>query len=69
MEALSALSTAVTISLNQYLKQFLVPMAKRLTDPVFRDNITKTLQTVENNGGREATAVIKNKIPTYNSTC
>ena len=67
LEALSALSTSVTVSLNQYLKQFLVPLSKRLNDPSIRDKITKTLQTVETNGGRDATAVIKSKIPTYNS--
>ena len=67
LEALSALSTSVAVSLNQYLKQFLVPLSKRLNDPSLRDKITKTLQTVETNGGRDATAVIKSKIPTYNS--
>lgn len=67
MDAVSALSVAVGQSLNQYLKQLLVPLAKRLPDTAFRDNVTRVLQTVETNGGKEATVVIKAKIPTYNS--
>ena len=67
LEALSALSSAVKQSLNQHLKQFLVPLSKRLSDTVFRDDVLKLLQTVETNGGKDATAVIKAKIPTYNS--
>lgn len=67
MDALASLSTAVQQYLNQYLKQFLVPLSKRLTDTALRDDITKVLQTIETNGGKDATAVIKSKIPTYNS--
>jgi len=67
LEVLAALSAAVAQSLNQHLKQFLVPMSKRLNDSAFRDHIIKVLQTTEINGGREATAIIKFKIPTYNS--
>lgn len=67
LEALATLSEAVRGSLNQYLKQFMVPLAKRLSETNFRDTVNKALQTVETNGGREATQIIKLKIPTYNS--
>ncbi|XP_067948616.1 PACRG-like protein [Watersipora subatra] len=67
LDALAALSAAVRESLNQHLKQFLVPLSKRLLDTQFRDNIIKVLQAIETNGGKEATGVIKSKIPTYNS--
>lgn len=67
LDALTALSETVTTSLNQYVKQFMVPLSKRLRDTTYRDQIVKTLNTLETNGGKEATIVIKSKIPTYNS--
>lgn len=65
--ALVQLSETVEKSLNPYLKTLLMALAKRLSAKKHKERVTNTLQALETNGGQEALAIIKLKIPTYGS--
>lgn len=65
--ALVQLSETVGKSLNPYLKTLLMALAKRLSAKKHKERVTNTLQALEMNGGQEALAIIKLKIPTYGS--
>ncbi|XP_033756003.1 PACRG-like protein [Pecten maximus] len=67
LDALLQLSDVVGPSLNQHLKLLMVPVAKRMMEKKHRDKITEVLQTLEQNGGKEALPSIKSKVPTYSS--
>ncbi|XP_069140020.1 PACRG-like protein [Argopecten irradians] len=67
LDAVLQLSDVVGPSLNQHLKLLMVPIAKRMMEKKFRDKITEILQTLEQNGGKEALPSIKSKVPTYSS--
>lgn len=65
LDAMTQLSTLAGPHLNSQLKNLLVPVSKRMMDKKFRDKITTALQSLEQNGGKEALPIIKSKVPTY----
>eukprot|EP00164_Ancoracysta_twista_P004498 GFYU01006064.1.p1 GENE.GFYU01006064.1~~GFYU01006064.1.p1 ORF type:complete len:288 (-),score=65.29 GFYU01006064.1:321-1184(-) len=67
LEAIRNLSAAVGPALNEYLSLLLVQISKKAFDKAHRDNVTETLQQLEENGGDEALTTIKSKVPTYTS--
>ncbi|OWF43867.1 PACRG-like protein [Mizuhopecten yessoensis] len=67
LDALLQLSEVAGPLLNQHLKLLIVPIAKRMMEKKHRDRITEALQTLEQNGGKEALPSIKSKVPTYSS--
>ncbi|XP_065828034.1 PACRG-like protein [Oscarella lobularis] len=67
LTALCQLSDSVRESLNPHLKSLLSPISKRMLEKDMRDCVASTLQQLEVNGGKDALAVIKLKIPTYSS--
>lgn len=69
LAALRQLSAAVGPALNPHLKALLGQLARKALDPKLRDDVTLTLQQLEENGGPEAFAVIKSKVPTYTTVC
>ena len=62
-----ALSSATGPALTEYLPNLLVPLSGRMLKAKWRDSVTSALQTLEQNGGPDAGAAIKKKIPTYTS--
>ncbi|ELU09422.1 hypothetical protein CAPTEDRAFT_156789 [Capitella teleta] len=67
LDALLHLSSAVGTSLNSYLKMLLPSLSKRVLDKKYREKITEVLHHLEQNGGKDSSALIKAKIPTYMS--
>lgn len=67
VDALLQLSDVAGTALNPHLKLLMVPVAKRMMEKKFRDKITEALQTLEQNGGKDALPMIKSKVPTYSS--
>ncbi|NWU76923.1 PACRL protein, partial [Onychorhynchus coronatus] len=65
LDALVQLSAVVGPSLNDHLKHLLTNLSRRLMDKKFREEVTVTLQKLEQYGGKAAVAIIKSKIPTY----
>ncbi|XP_078587693.1 PACRG-like protein [Branchiostoma floridae x Branchiostoma japonicum] len=65
LAGLTCLSTAVGPALNQHLKSLLSYLSKRMMEKKYRDDVTKTLQHLEQNGGKECLSMIKSKVPTY----
>lgn len=61
------LSEIVGERLNPYLPNLLVQLNKRLMESALREDVTATLQTLEEAGGDVALKTIKSKIPTYGS--
>eukprot|EP01137_Pigoraptor_chileana_P037050 Opistho-2@33567 len=69
LEALAQTSNTVGGELTPHLKVLLPPLSKQLMDKTNRDRVTDVLNSLEGNGGREALAVIKSKVPTYQALC
>jgi len=67
LSSLLLLSNVVGSALNPSLKFLLVPLSKRLAQKHIKDKIVQGLQTLESNGGSQAVAMIKQKIPAYAS--
>lgn len=65
LDAVTQLSNLTGPHMNPHLKNLLVPVSKRMMDKKFRDKITTALQTLEQNGGKDALPIIKSKVPTY----
>lgn len=63
------LSAAVGPALNPHLKGLLGQIGRKALDRKLKDDVTLTLQTIEENGGPAAFAVIKGKVPTYTTIC
>lgn len=59
------LSLAVGPALNPFLKGLMGQLGRKALDPKLRDDVTETLQTLEEQGGPAAFAIIKSKVPTY----
>eukprot|EP00112_Aurelia_sp_Birch-Aquarium-sp1_P012917 Seg2721.2 transcript_id=Seg2721.2/GoldUCD/mRNA.D3Y31 product="PACRG-like protein" protein_id=Seg2721.2/GoldUCD/D3Y31 len=67
LQALTQLSDVTGPALNPHLKFVLPQVSKRILDRNHKDKVISALQRLEYNGGRECLAVIKARIPTYNS--
>ncbi|CAH1782542.1 unnamed protein product [Owenia fusiformis] len=67
LDAVMQLSAVVGPALNTHLKVLLVPICKKLMDKKHRDKVTDLLHTLEQNGGKECTPILKSKAPTYMS--
>ncbi|CAF1646767.1 unnamed protein product [Adineta ricciae] len=65
LNALTQLSIVVKDELDKYLKTYLSILAKRMSNRKFRDMVTNSLNTFEENGGKDVLVIIKSKIPTY----
>ena len=64
---LPKLSAAVGTALTPHLKELVTSVARRAFKAKFRDAVQDTLQELEANGGEGAGAIIKKKVPTYQS--
>ena len=69
LDAVQQLSAAVGPALNGSLKELLIQIAKKAFVAKHRDKVWDTLMCLEENGGRDALAMIKLKVPTYNACC
>ncbi len=69
LAAVRQLSAAVGPALNGSLKELLIQIAKKAFVAKHRDAVWDTLMCLEQNGGRDALALIKLKVPTYNACC
>ena len=67
LSCLVALSTATGPALTEHLPGLLSPLSGRMLKAKWKDAVTSALQTLEQNGGPDATTAIKKKIPTYMS--
>ena len=67
LEAVRQVSAAVGTALTPYLKDLVTAVARRAFKAKFRDAVQDTLQELEANGGEGAGAIIKKKVPTYQS--
>jgi hypothetical protein len=67
LHAIKLLSIAVKGALNPHLPVLLIQINKKAFSPKFQEQITDTLQALEENGGPECMRVIKAKVPTYQS--
>jgi hypothetical protein len=65
LEAVRQLSATVGEALTQHLHALLVQINKKAFVGKFREPITATLSALEANGGPEALATIRSKVPTY----
>ncbi|XP_039607503.1 PACRG-like protein isoform X1 [Polypterus senegalus] len=65
LNGLVQLSEAVGPNLNDHLKHFLSCLSKRLMDKKYKEQVTITLQKLEQYGGKGSLAAIKSKVPTY----
>ena len=65
LEATRVTSSVAKDGLNPHLKALLMQISKRALKSKFRDDVTLTLQTLEENGGPPALKQIKAKVPTY----
>mmetsp|Transcript_4636 Transcript_4636/g.5237 ORF Transcript_4636/g.5237 Transcript_4636/m.5237 type:complete len:224 (-) Transcript_4636:1422-2093(-) len=67
LELLRILSETVGEELTGSVNPLLAPIGKKMTEKAYRDKAVETLNTVEEQGGPDALAIIKTKIPTYSS--
>lgn len=65
MEATRITSSVCKDALNTHLKALLMQISKKALKSKFKDDVTLTLQTLEENGGPPALKQIKAKVPTY----
>lgn len=61
------LSDAVAGEMNVYLPKLTQQIHRKLLSKQLRAEVEETLATLERNGGKEALAIIRSKIPTYAS--
>lgn len=67
LEATRILSEAVEGEMNVYLPKLTQQIHRKLLTKQLRAEVEETLATLERNGGKEALAIIRSKIPTYAS--
>ncbi|TYZ64081.1 hypothetical protein PybrP1_002683 [[Pythium] brassicae (nom. inval.)] len=67
LEATRVLSDAVEGEMNVYLPKLTQQIHRKLLSKQLRAEVEETLATLERNGGKEALAIIRSKIPTYAS--
>uniref|UniRef100_K3X1T5 PACRG-like protein n=1 Tax=Globisporangium ultimum (strain ATCC 200006 / CBS 805.95 / DAOM BR144) TaxID=431595 RepID=K3X1T5_GLOUD len=65
LEATRILSDAVENEMNVYLPKLTQQIHRKLLTKQLRAEVEDTLATLERNGGKEALAIIRSKIPTY----
>lgn len=65
LEATRILSDAVEGEMNVYLSKLTQQIHRKLLTKQLRGEVEDTLATLERNGGKEAFAIIRSKIPTY----
>lgn len=65
LEATRILSDAVEGEMNVYLPKLTQQIHRKLLTKQLRAEVEETLATLERNGGKEALAIIRSKIPTY----
>lgn len=65
LEATRILSDAVENEMNVYLPKLTQQIHRKLLTKQLRTEVEDTLATLERNGGKEALAIIRSKIPTY----
>eukprot|EP01060_Flectonema_neradi_P017856 TRINITY_DN246_c5_g2_i2.p1 TRINITY_DN246_c5_g2~~TRINITY_DN246_c5_g2_i2.p1 ORF type:complete len:231 (+),score=30.30 TRINITY_DN246_c5_g2_i2:43-693(+) len=65
IQAVRLVSSAAGPHLNKYLPNILQGVARHLSNKVHRETIESLLISLEENGGPEASKIIKAKIPTY----
>jgi hypothetical protein len=67
LQATVQLSNAVGPALNPHLKVLLTSVSKHMMNKKHREEITGSLQQLEQNGGKDCVPIIKSKVPTYTS--
>jgi hypothetical protein len=67
LQATVQLSNVVGPLLNPHLKVLLSSVSKHMMNKKYREEITGSLQQLEQNGGMECITIIKSKVPTYTS--
>ncbi|DAZ99392.1 TPA: hypothetical protein N0F65_005294 [Lagenidium giganteum] len=67
LEGTRLLSNVVEDELNVYLAKIMQQIHRKLLTKQFRTQVEETLSVLERNGGKEALAIIRSKIPTYTS--
>ncbi|XP_075257810.1 PACRG-like protein [Convolutriloba macropyga] len=65
LNSLETLSNVVHHALNIHLKGIMQQLAKKCNNRKLKERIMDVLQVLEQNGGKDALAAIKSKIPTY----
>lgn len=65
LDALDQLSPVVGAAINVYLKELLQPLNQKLANKEFSAKTEQVLRAFHQNGGDEALALIKTKIPTF----
>ncbi|TMW62033.1 hypothetical protein Poli38472_009526 [Pythium oligandrum] len=65
LEATRTLSDVVEEEMNTYLPKLTQQIHRKLLTKQLRQHVEETLATLERNGGKEALAIIRSKIPTY----
>jgi hypothetical protein len=65
LEALRQLSAAVGPALNPFLDHLVIQVNKKAFDAKLKEDVMTTLQVLDSNGGPDALAIIKSKVPTY----
>jgi len=65
LSTLGQLSAVVKAELDQHLHHFLTTLNRRLSEKKFREPVEELLQQLEQNGGKDVSKMIKQKIPTY----
>lgn len=69
LEATRLLSELVEGEMNIYLSKLTQQIHRKLLTKQLRADVEDTLAVLESNGGKEALAIIRSKIPTYVSIC
>ncbi|XP_028391157.1 PACRG-like protein [Dendronephthya gigantea] len=67
LDALVQLSSVVGKELNPHLKSLMAMISRKIMEKNNKEKITHALQEMENHCGHACTAVIKAKVPTYQS--
>jgi hypothetical protein len=67
LEATRLLSDLVEGDMNVYLPKLTQQIHRKLLTKQLRADVEDTLAVLESNGGKEALAIIRSKIPTYSS--
>ncbi|RLN89246.1 hypothetical protein BBJ28_00023163, partial [Nothophytophthora sp. Chile5] len=65
LEATRLLSDLVEGEMNAYLPKLTQQIHRKLLTKQLRPDVENTLTVLESNGGKEALAIIRSKIPTY----
>jgi len=61
------LSAVAGPALNPHLKVLLTSVSRHMMNRKHREQITTSLQELEQNGGQECVSIIKSRVPTYSS--